>query len=217
MELKPGSCVQEGAVKIRQIEVSYRSQRPGDYPPETLAEVAFLGRSNVGKSSLINTLVGRRKVAATSRTPGKTQTINWYRLTGDSGSCFFVDLPGYGYAKVPKRVREEVWARLIDTYLTSARPLVLAIQLLDMRRDGPTDLDRQMIDWLREAAVPHVWALTKADKLKRSRRAAAERRFEKDLDLDGKDGLIPFSTVTGEGKHQLWSLIDRQLAQAQAA
>ena len=199
-------------MKIRNIEFVHRSTRPGEYPAEYLPEIAFLGRSNVGKSSVINSLVGRKKLAATSRTPGKTRAIDWFRLEGSAGDCFFVDLPGYGYAKVPKKLREEHWARLIDTYLGSDRPLALAVQLLDIRRDGPTDLDRQMITWLRETGVPHAYVLTKSDKLKRGRRTAAARGFAATLASDTPP--IPYSAVTGEGKRELWSLIDQQLASA---
>ena len=125
--------VAHGFVKIKDIQRTLRSRNPGVYPDEYLPEIAFIGRSNVGKSSLINSLLARKKVAATSRTPGKTRAIDWFRIDRIGAvDCFFVDLPGYGFAKVPKKVREEVWARLIDTYLGSDRPLVLALQLLDM-------------------------------------------------------------------------------------
>jgi GTP-binding protein len=199
-------------VKIQQIEVAYRSRRPDDYPPERLPEVAFLGRSNVGKSSLINSLLGRKKLAATSKSPGKTREIAWYRLSGANGACFFVDLPGYGYAKVAKKIREELWAQLIDTYLLSDRPLALAIQLLDIRRGGPTDLDDQMIGWLREVGVPHIFTLTKADKLKRGSRAKAAQQIARALGTDRQNAPIPFSAVTAEGKRELWSRIDQHLA-----
>lgn len=199
-------------MKINDIERTLRSARPGEYPDEVLPEIAFIGRSNVGKSSLINSLLPRKKVAATSRTPGKTRAIDWFRLERGPASCFFVDLPGYGFAKVPKRIREEAWARLIDTYLGSERPLVLALQLLDMRRDGPTKLDNEMIDWLRETRVPHAFVLTKADKIKQSRRAAALKTFKKALGTDENHPLTTYSAVTGEGKRQLWSLIDRRVA-----
>jgi len=199
-------------VKIQQIEAVYRSRRPDDYPPERLPEIAFLGRSNVGKSSLINSLLGRKKLAATSKSPGKTREIAWYRLSGAAGACFFVDLPGYGYAKVPQKIRQEVWAQLIDTYLLSDRPLAVAIQLLDIRRGKPTDLDEQMIHWLREVGVPHIFALTKSDKLKRGPRAQAAQEFAEILGTSEEDAPVPFSAVTAEGKRELWSLIDRRLA-----
>lgn len=176
-----------------------------------LPEIAFLGRSNVGKSSLLNTLVSRKKLAPTSRTPGKTRAIHWYRIDGEGSSCFFVDLPGYGFAKVSKKMREELWADLIDTYLTSRRPLVLAVQLLDMRRDGPTDLDWQMIGWLEEVGVPRVFVLTKADKLKRGARHRALEKFRDVLDHEKGHEPIPFSAVDSEGKRELWSRIDRSL------
>jgi len=200
-------------VKIQQIEVAYRSRRPGDYPPERLPEIAFLGRSNVGKSSLLNSLLGRKKLAATSKSPGKTREIAWYRLSGAAGACFFVDLPGYGYAKVARQIREGLWAQLIDTYLLSDRPLALAIQLLDIRRGKPTELDEQMIHWLREVRVPHIFALTKSDKLKRGPRARAAQEFAKTLGTSAEDAPVPFSAVTAEGKRELWSLIDQRLDQ----
>lgn len=201
-------------MKIEQVEATYRTRRPGDFPPERLPEIAFVGRSNVGKSSLINALVNRKKLAATSRDPGRTRAIHWYRVAGEGRSCFFVDLPGYGYAKVSKQLREGLWARLIDTYLTSDRPLVLAVQLLDIRREGPTELDQQMIGWLREVRVPHVFVLTKADKLSRGRRSRSFRRFADVLGTDNGNRPIPFSAVDGEGKKDLWSRIDQRLMQA---
>jgi GTP-binding protein len=202
-------------VKIKSIERTLRSRKPGEYPQDHLPEIAFVGRSNVGKSSLINSLLGRKKVAATSRTPGKTRAIDWFRVERTSASdCFFVDLPGYGFAKVPKKVREENWARLIDTYLESDQTLVLVLQLLDMRRDGPTELDEQMIGWLRETGVPHAFVLTKADKLKQGKKAAALRTFKKTLETDDNHPSISYSAVTGEGKREVWSLIDQRIATA---
>lgn len=202
-------------MKIRDISRTLRSRNAGVYPDENLPEIAFIGRSNVGKSSLINSLLSRKKVAATSRTPGKTRAIDWFRLERIGGpDCFFVDLPGYGFAKVPKKVREEVWARLIDTYLESDRPLVLALQLLDMRRNGPTELDEQMINWLRDTHVPYAYVLTKADKIKQSKKAAALKTFKKQLEYDEDHPLITYSAVTGEGKSEVWSLIDRCIVTA---
>ena len=201
-------------MKVRSIEFALRSTRPGEYPAERLPEIAFVGRSNVGKSSLINSLLGRKNVAKTSRTPGKTRSIDWFRIEGGTGACYFVDLPGYGFAKVPKRVREENWATLIDTYLTAKQSLRLTLQLLDIRRDGPTKLDAQMIDWLRETKTPHTFVLTKSDKLKRGKRLAAVRNFAAVLQTANDNPPIPYSAVSGEGRRELWSLVDQRLAQA---
>tara|TARA_B100000745_G_scaffold254561_1_gene176995 strand:- start:921 stop:1580 length:660 start_codon:yes stop_codon:yes gene_type:complete len=203
-------------VKIHNIERTLRTRNAGHYPDEYLPEIAFIGRSNVGKSSLINSLLSRKKIAATSRTPGKTRAIDWFRIDrGGRANCFFVDLPGYGFAKVPQKVREEAWARLIDTYLESDRPLVLALQLLDMRRLGPTKLDEQMITWLRQTRLPHAFILTKADKLKRSNKLGAMKKFEVSLKNADDYPLISYSAVTGEGKNELWSLINQSIAQTQ--
>jgi GTP-binding protein len=199
-------------LKIQRIDATHVTTRPGDYPVVRLPEVAFLGRSNVGKSSLINSLVNRKKLARTSKDPGRTRAIHWYRLDGSGKSCFLVDLPGYGYARVSRRVREEEWAELIETYLESERPLVLAIQLLDIRRDGPTDLDWQMIEWLRRRETPTAYVLTKADKLKRGKRAQAVAKFGRELGLPPSGPPIPYSAVTGDGRQQLWSIIDRCIA-----
>lgn len=199
-------------MKIQRIDATHVTTRPGDYPDVQLPEVAFLGRSNVGKSSLINSLVNRKKLARTSKDPGRTRAIHWYRLDGGGKSCFLVDLPGYGYARVSRKMREEEWAELIETYLESDRPLVLAIQLLDIRRDGPTDLDWQMIEWLRRRETPTAYVLTKADKLKRGKRAQAVAKFGRELGLPQSSPPIPYSAVTSDGRQQLWSFIDRCIA-----
>ncbi len=201
-------------MKVRSIEFALRSTRPGEYPAERLPEIAFVGRSNVGKSRLINSLLGRKNVAKTSRTPGKTRSIDWFRIQGGTGACYFVDLPGYGFAKVPRKVREENWATFIDTYLTSEQPLELTLQLLDIRRDGPTKLDEQMIEWLRETGTPHTFVLTKSDKLKQGKRMAAVKSFAAVLQTANDNPPIPYSAVSGEGKRELWSLIDRRLSEA---
>jgi len=201
-------------LKVRSIEFALRSTCAGEYPAEPLSEIAFVGRSNVGKSRLINSLLGRKNVAKTSRTPGKTRSIDFFRIEGGSGACYFVDLPGYGFAKVPKRVREENWAKLIDTYLTSEQPLELTLQLLDIRRDGPTKLDVQMIDWLRETGTPHTFVLTKSDKLKQGKKMAAVKSFAAILQTDNDNPPIPYSAVNGEGRRALWTLIDKRLARA---
>lgn len=198
-------------MKLKDIQQPHTTTRPGDYPPLDLPEIAFLGRSNVGKSSLLNSLVKRKNLARTSKTPGRTRAIHWYEVTGDLGGCFFVDLPGYGFARVPRQVREGEWAKLIETYLYSDRRIVLAIQLLDIRRDGPTDLDLQMIDWLRANEQPTAFVLTKADKLSRSKRAQALQLFARALGTPPDAPPILYSAITGDGRTELWSRIDNAL------
>ncbi|HJO04761.1 MAG TPA: ribosome biogenesis GTP-binding protein YihA/YsxC [Acidobacteriota bacterium] len=199
-------------MKIQEVRPEFTTSRPGDYPLESLPEIAFLGRSNVGKSSLINSLLNRKRLARTSKAPGRTRAIHWYRVEGGGLRCRFVDLPGYGYARVPRRVREREWAALIETYLHSQRPMAMAIQLLDIRRDGPTTLDEQMIDWLRANNRPTTYVLTKADKLSSSRRARAAQLFARRLQLPEGVRPIPYSAVTGAGRAELWSLLDTHIA-----
>ena len=201
-------------MKIQDISVGHTATRPGDFPEEAIPEIAFLGRSNVGKSSLINSLTQRRKLARTSKAPGRTQAIRCFRIAGDVATCFFVDLPGYGYAKVSRKVREESWGKLIETYLQKSPNLLVGIQLLDIRRDGPTKLDCQMIEWSRASEVPLLYVLTKSDKLGRNQRARAVQVFERALELPEGDKPIPYSAVTGEGRTELWHAIDDLLRRA---
>ncbi len=201
-------------MKIQDITVGHTTTRPGDFPDEAIPEIAFLGRSNVGKSSLINSLTQRRKLARTSKSPGRTQAIRCFRIAGDVATCFFVDLPGYGYAKVSRQIREQQWGRLIATYLQDSPNLLVGIQLLDIRRDGPTKLDWQMIEWSRASEVPTIYVLTKSDKLSRNRRAQAVQKFARALELPGGEKPIPYSAVTGDGRAELWAALDDLLQHA---
>jgi GTP-binding protein len=166
-------------------------------PTHGWPEVAFAGRSNVGKSSLLNALVRRKAFARVSKTPGRTREINFFAV---NGAFVLADLPGYGYARISKERKAE-WKPLIEGYLRTSTLLRGIVQLLDVRRD-PTDDDRQMLDLLAELGIPTLVAVTKTDKL--SRRAVAERvaRIAADLSLD-EDQIIPFSAVTGEGRDDL--------------
>lgn len=166
-----------------------------------LPEVAFSGRSNVGKSSLINKLVARKALARTSATPGKTATINFYRLD----TLRLVDLPGYGYAKVSQAEKKR-WQGLIQGYFAADRDLRLTLQLVDMRHP-PTADDRQMIDFMIETGIPFVVVLTKADKLNKTQRQERWNAFQQEF--AGYEGirLIPFSAVTGEGVEELRDII----------
>lgn len=166
-----------------------------------LPEVAFSGRSNVGKSSLINKLVARKALARTSATPGKTATINFYRLD----TLRLVDLPGYGYAKVSQAEKKR-WQGLIQGYFAADRDLRLTLQLVDMRHP-PTADDRQMIDFMIETGIPFVVVLTKADKLNKTQRQERWEAFQQEF--TGYEGirLIPFSAITGEGVEELRDII----------
>ena len=170
-------------------------------PENTLPEVAFAGRSNVGKSSLLNRLVRRRAFARVSRTPGRTREINFFAV---NELFVLVDLPGYGYAKISKERRAE-WRPLIEGYLRSSTQLRGVVQLLDVRRE-PTPDDLQMLDFLSSIEVPTIVAVTKVDKL--SKRAAAERidQLAATLELD-RDQMIGFSALSGEGRDELASAI----------
>jgi GTP-binding protein len=173
-------------------------------PKPFLPEIALLGRSNVGKSSLLNNVAGQKSLARTSNTPGRTQSLNFYK-SGET--LYLVDLPGYGYAKVPERVRQE-WRKLIEKYLETRESLVGGILILDIRRD-PTDLDRVMHDWLVTRKLPHLVVATKMDKLSRSQAARSLSTIRKEFNLM-PDGLIGFSAKTGDGRDRVSVWIEEQ-------
>ena len=183
---------------IRSLEfIGGMAAADGWRPPTDLPEVAFAGRSNVGKSSLLNRLVRRKAFARVSRTPGRTREINFFLV---NGTFILADLPGYGYAKVSKEKKAD-WRPLIEGYLKRTPTLAGVVQLLDIRRD-PSEDDMSMIDFLAEIEVPTVFALTKIDKL--ARHVAVERAEEimKSLSLT-REQTIPFSSISGEGRNEL--------------
>jgi len=183
---------------IRALEFLGGMVAPGGWrPASALPEVAFSGRSNVGKSSLLNTLVRRKALARVSQTPGKTREINFFRV---NDAFTLVDLPGYGYAQVSKSARAE-WRPLIESYLRHSEQLRGVVQLIDARHD-PTALDRQMLEFLAELGAPTIVALTKVDKLRPSARAARLESTIRELGLDDEQ-IVPFSSVTGEGRDEL--------------
>jgi len=197
---------------IRKLEFIGGLASVGGWRPEsTLPEIAFAGRSNVGKSSLLNRLVGRRSLARVSRTPGRTREINFFRV---NDQFILADLPGYGYARVSK-TRKAEWRPLIEGYLTKTPQLAGVVQLLDMRHE-PSDDDVAMLDLLSELEMPTVVVLTKSDKL--SRKAAAERirKISLGLGLDPEQ-TISFSAMTGEGRDELAGAIASALASARDA
>ena len=181
--------------------------RPAQYPPEDLAEIAFAGRSNVGKSSLLNLLTGRKKLAYVSGSPGKTRTINFYRI---NDSFRIVDLPGYGYAKISKKVSQE-WGKMMERYLENRPNLVKVVQLVDIRHE-PTAQDRQMYDYLRYFGLDGVVVATKADKVSANQKQKQMSIIRKSLDLSADDIIIPVSALKKTGHEQLLDVLE-QLAE----
>ena len=175
--------------------------RSEQFPAESLPEIAFLGRSNVGKSSLINALTGQKKLAFTSNTPGRTQTINFYRI---DGRYYFVDLPGYGYARVPKGYTEQ-WKELIEQYLNNRETLVLSCLILDTRR-GWMEKDLDLKRWLEHYGRPYLVIATKIDKLNQSEQERGLRAIRK----EGVEPL-PFSALSGRGVREIWQAITTTL------
>ena len=182
-------------------------------PKNELREVLFIGRSNVGKSSLLNKLCNRKSLARSSATPGKTREINYYIL---NNSLYFVDLPGYGYAKVPEQMKAG-WKNLIENFLKRGDPIALAVQLIDARQE-PTPLDLMMMDWLEYYEVPYVLVLTKADKLPVSKLGkqveAYKARFEEQLTEGWCQSILPFSVVSGQGRTDLLKLVEERITNA---
>lgn len=180
--------------------------KPEQYPDTFIPEIALVGRSNVGKSSLINCLTNRTKLARTSSSPGKTATINFYEI---SGKYRLVDLPGYGYAKVSK-AEQERWVKMIDTYLGSRCNLVQIIQLVDARHK-PTRDDITMLDWIRSFGCKPVVVATKLDKLKKSQIETNLTDIYNVLGLDDDSILFPFSSETRAGREEFLEFIEDML------
>ena len=181
-------------MKVSSARFIKSTQKPADFPHDQLQEIAFIGRSNVGKSSLLNTLANLGKLARISRSPGRTQTINFYSI---NDSLYFVDLPGYGYAKVPKKVQAG-WRNMVEGYLQDRPQLRLALLLIDCRIP-PTPDDILMKEWLDHYQIQNTVILTKSDKLSRNRLIQSVVKAEKTL---GAEALIPFSAVTRLGKKE---------------
>jgi GTP-binding protein len=195
-------------VKILGAEMITAAARADQFPAGGAPEVAFLGRSNVGKSSLLNRLVQRRKLARTSASPGKTRLIHWYRVQRPEGEILFVDLPGYGYARVSKDERAG-WQALVETYLAGRETLRCAVLLQDIRRDLSEDEDL-LIAWLRERDISVILALTKADKLKQMRRGRRVAKLRGDTDVPDAQ-IVVTSAEKGLGVEELWLAIDALL------
>jgi GTP-binding protein len=193
---------------IRSLEFLGGMASVGGWRPEpSLPEIAFAGRSNVGKSSLLNRLIHRKKFARVSNTPGRTREINFFRV---NNAFILVDLPGYGYARISKEQRAE-WKPLLEAYLRKSPQLRGIVQLLDVRHD-PTNDDRQMLDFLGELGVPTIVVLTKTDKLAPAQSTKHVADISTMLGLDS-DQVIPFSATTGNGRDELAEAIEALLEQ----
>ena len=193
---------------IRSLEFLGGMARVGGWRPESsLPDIAFAGRSNVGKSSLLNRLIHRKKFARVSNTPGRTREVNFFKV---NDAFILVDLPGYGYARVSKEQRAE-WRPLIEEYMRRSTQLRGIVQLIDVRHD-PTEDDRQMLDFLGEIGVPTIVVLTKIDKLTAKQQADRIFAVARDLALDSEQ-VIPFSAVTGEGRNDLAEAVEALLQQ----
>ena len=192
-------------MQVKSAEFIKSATRPDQYPPEGPPEIAFAGRSNVGKSTLINTLLNRKHLVKTSGTPGRTQLLNFFDI---NGSTVFVDLPGYGYAKVPARIKSQ-WGPMIEKFLSTRQTLKGIVLILDIRRQ-PKDEETDLINWLLEHAIPVVLVLTKADKLAKSRRINQMKAIAGNLGISAHD-LICFSAKTRQGVDDVWAAIDHLL------
>ncbi len=176
--------------------------KPPQYPLADRPEIAFAGRSNVGKSSLINTILNRKRLVKTSSTPGRTQLINFFDINGEVN---FVDLPGYGYAKVPERVKK-TWAPMIERYVETRETLRGVVMLMDIRRT-PREEEYALVQWLARIQIPCIPILTKTDKLSKTKRKKQQRAISEAIALPG-EALILFSAKTRLGKEAVWKRID---------
>lgn len=176
-------------------------------PDNTLPEIAFAGKSNVGKSSLINALMNRKSYARISATPGKTQTINFYNI---NEAMYLVDLPGYGYAKVSEKEKEQ-WGKMIERYLHGSKQLRAVFLLIDIRHD-PSANDRTMYEWITAQGFTPIIIATKVDKLKKSQVPKQVKAVREGLKMEKETILIPFSAETKQGRDEIWELMDEIIA-----
>ncbi len=191
-------------MKIRSSAYALSTVDPRHAPERALPEIAMVGRSNVGKSSLINRLINRKNLARTSSEPGKTQTMNYYLINDE---FYLVDLPGYGYAKVSQQMRER-WKQWIFSYVRSGGRLKGVIQLVDVRHE-PSVLDKEMYDWLQQCSVPSLLVATKLDKIKRCQYAKQEKLIRTGLEMFRDQPLIMFSALDGDGREEVLGFIEK--------
>ena len=194
---------------IRSVELETVAGVTSALPKNQLPEVAFAGRSNVGKSSLINALMNRKAYARTSSQPGKTQTINYYRI---NDQIYCVDLPGYGFARA-SREEKAAWGKMIEKYLVTSEQLAAVFLLLDIRH-RPNANDKQMFDWIQYMGYQAIVIATKADKIKRSQIPGQLRQMKEELKADEDTIIIPFSALTKQGREDIWDLMDQVIENA---
>lgn len=190
-------------MKIKNVELSIVCGITSKLPETDRVEIAFAGKSNVGKSSLINALMNRKALARTSATPGKTQTINFYNI---NDIMYLVDLPGYGYAKVSEREKEQ-WGKLIERYLNTSKQLKAVFLLIDIRHE-PSANDRMMYEWILAQGYQPIIIATKLDKLKRSQVQRHVKMVREGLEVLPGTTIIPFSAETKQGRDEIWELIE---------
>ncbi|MEL7646937.1 MAG: ribosome biogenesis GTP-binding protein YihA/YsxC [Sedimentibacter sp.] len=188
---------------IRKAELLITAVKKAQYPETTVPEIAFAGKSNVGKSSMINALVNRKSLARTSSQPGKTQTINFYNVNDELN---LVDLPGYGYAKVSKSEKDK-WGSMIDTYLSSRDQIREVFLLVDIRHE-PNQNDIQMYSWIKGCGYTGYVIAAKSDKLSRSQQIKSVELIRKTLDIKDKSLIIPFSSSSKAGVEEVWNLFE---------
>ncbi len=206
-------------MKVHQAEIIISAVAPKQYPDTQLPEIALAGRSNVGKSSLINGLMNRKSLARTSSAPGKTQTINFYAVTGRRETkkeaqgmvsadekVYLVDLPGYGYAKVSQNEKQK-WGKMIEDYLHKSSQLKAVFLLIDIRHD-PSANDKQMYDWVLHNGFSPIIIATKLDKIKRSQVQKQVKAIKQGLQVEKGTLVIPFSAETKQGREEIWSVIE---------
>ena len=189
-------------MKVTKAEIEISAVSQAQYPATNLPEIALAGRSNVGKSSFINKMIGRKGLVRTSAKPGKTRTLNFYTI---NDSFYFVDVPGYGYAKVSKSEREK-WGNMMEEYFQTRQALRLVVLIIDSRHD-PTRDDLQMVEYLHYLKIPILIIATKFDKVKQSQRAKQLKAIQKLFSEYDDVTIIPFSAETGENKEKVWAVM----------
>lgn len=193
-------------IKVKTADYIISAVKPEQYPNDHLPEIALSGRSNVGKSSLINTLCNRKNLARTSQRPGKTQTLNYYKINED---FYMVDVPGYGYAKVSKSERS-AWGRMLETFFSVNKKLRATILIVDLRH-APSKEDVQMYEFLKYYECPVIVVATKADKISKGKYEKHKKVVKTTLQMDPDDPLLLFSSFTGLGKDDVWKTIESYL------